>query len=149
MEGPPHATVATTKSDKALQGTLQDPELSDSSKHTYVQRLKAISAKLGQPISELAMQPMTILPWIKQRYPAVATHKNMVTALLAALRRMPAVKDRYPQALAIWLRASKELEAQQQAWLKANEPSARQKRGYVDFREVIKVQPRDHGSAFF
>ena len=86
------------------------------------------------------MQPMIILPWIKQQYSEVATQKNVVTTVLAALRRMPAVKNQSPQALAIWLRASKELEAQQQARLKANEPSARQQRGYVDFREVIKVR---------
>ena len=132
--------LATTKSEKALQGILQDPALSDSSKHTYAQRLREISAKLGQPMTELAIQPMIILPWIKQQYSEVAKQKNMVTAVLAALRRMPAVKDQSPQALAIWLRASKELEAQQQARLKANEPSARQQRGYVDFREVIKVR---------
>ncbi|KAL3150660.1 hypothetical protein ABBQ32_000458 [Trebouxia sp. C0010 RCD-2024] len=65
--------------------------------------------------------------------------KNIVPAVLAALRRMPATKPQHRQALAIWLRASKELEAHQQARLKANEPSARQQRGYVDFREVIKV----------
>ena len=131
---------ATTKRDKALQGIQQDPELSDSSKHTYAQRLVAMSAKLGQPISELAMQPMTIIPWIKKQYPEVATQKNVVTAVLAALRRMPAMKQQHRQALAIWLQASKELEAQQQARLKANEPSARQQRGYVDFKEVIKVR---------
>ena len=44
------------------------------------------------------------------------------------------------EALAVWLRASKELEAQQQARLKANEPSARQQQGYVNFRDVIKVR---------
>ncbi|DBB00942.1 TPA: hypothetical protein ACH3X1_000856 [Trebouxia sp. C0004] len=101
--------LATTKRDKALQGIQQDPELSDSSKHTYAQRLMAMSAKLGQPISELAMQPMTILPWIKKQYPEVATQKNMVTAVLAALRRMPAMKQQHQQALAIWLQASKSL----------------------------------------
>lgn len=53
---------------------------------------------------------------------------------------MPAMHSQCRQALAIWLRASKELEAQQQARLKANEPSARQQRGYVDFTEVIKVR---------
>ena len=132
--------LAMTKRDKALQGIQQDPELSDSSKHTYAQRLMAMSAKLGQPISELAMQPMTIIPWIKKQYPEVATQKNVVTAVLAALRRMPAMKQQHRQALAIWLQASKELEAQQQARLKANEPSARQQRGYVDFKEVIKVR---------
>jgi len=42
-----------------------------------------MSAKLGQPISELAMQPMTIIPWIKKQYPEVATQKNVVTAVLA------------------------------------------------------------------
>ena len=94
----------------------------------------------GQPITELAMQPMTIIPWIKEQYPEVATQKNVVTAVLAALRRMPAVKQQHRQALAIWLQASKDLEAQQQARLKANEPSARQQRGCVDFREVIKVR---------
>ncbi len=136
MQGPPYATDEPNKPDKALQGLLQDPVLSESSKLTYAQRLKAISTKLGQPICELVMQPMAILPWIKQRYPEVATQKNVVTAVLAALKRMPAVKDQYPQALAIWLRASKELEAQQQARLKANEPSARQQRGYVELQRV-------------
>ncbi|DBA89228.1 TPA: hypothetical protein ACH3X1_016373 [Trebouxia sp. C0004] len=132
--------LATTKRDKALQGMQQDPELSDSSKHNYAQCLMAMSAKLGQPISELAMQPMTILPWIKKKYPEVATQKNMVTAVLAVLRRMPTMKQQHRQALAIWLQASKEREAQQQARLKGNEPSARQQRGYIDFKEVIKVR---------
>ena len=49
--------------------------LSNSSKHTYAQRLMAMSAKLRQPISELAMQPMTILPWIKKQYPEVSRRK--------------------------------------------------------------------------
>ncbi|KAL3160733.1 hypothetical protein ABBQ32_010643 [Trebouxia sp. C0010 RCD-2024] len=52
------------------------------------------------------------------------------------------MKQQHRQALAIWLQAFKELEAQQQARLKGNEPSARQQRGYVDFKEVIKVEPR-------
>ncbi len=132
--------LATSNPDKALQGILQDPALSDSSKDTYAQRLRAISAKLGQSISELAMQPVTVIPWIKKQYPEIATQKNVVTAVLAALRRMPAMKHQHRKALAIWLRASKELEAQQQARLKANEPSVRQQRGYVDFREVTKVR---------
>ena len=132
--------LATSKPDQALQGILQDPALSDSSKDTYAQRLRAISAKLGQSISELAMQPMTVIPWVKKQYPEVATQKNVVTAVLAALRRMPAMKHQHRKALAIWLRASKELEAQQQARLKANEPFVRQQRGYIDFREVIKVR---------
>ncbi|KAL3137074.1 hypothetical protein ABBQ32_006658 [Trebouxia sp. C0010 RCD-2024] len=84
---------------------------------------------------------MTILPWIKQRHSEVAMQKNVVTAVLAALKRVPALKKQHRQALAIWLRASKELEAQQQARLEGNEPSARQQRGYVqlDFKDVIKV----------
>ncbi|DBA90265.1 TPA: hypothetical protein ACH3X1_003557 [Trebouxia sp. C0004] len=131
--------LAITKPDKALQGIFHDHALSESSRHTYAQRLMAIPAKLGQPIAELAMQPLTVIPWIKMQYPEVATQKNVVTAVLAALRRMPATKPQHRQALAIWLRASKELEAQQHARLKANEPSARQQRGYVDFKEVIKV----------
>ncbi|KAL3144440.1 hypothetical protein ABBQ32_004185 [Trebouxia sp. C0010 RCD-2024] len=100
----------------------------------------AMSAKLGQPTTELAMQRMKVISWIKTQYPEVATQKNVVTAVLAALKRMPAMKPQHRQALAIWLWASKELEAQQQAPLKANEPSTRQQRGYVDFREVIKVR---------
>ncbi|KAL3153680.1 hypothetical protein ABBQ32_013280 [Trebouxia sp. C0010 RCD-2024] len=60
---------------------------------------------------------------------------------------MPAMKQQHRRAPAIWLQASKELEAQQQARLKGNEPSARQQRGYVDFKEVIK--PRDHVNASY
>jgi len=48
---------------------------------------------------------------------------------------MPAVKDQFPQKI-----ASKDLEAQQQVWLKGNKASAEQKCGYVDFREVINVR---------
>ncbi len=50
------------------------------------------------------------------------------------------MKQQHRQALAIWLQASKELEAQQQARLKGNKPSSRQQPGYVDFKEVIKVR---------
>ncbi|DBB10699.1 TPA: hypothetical protein ACH3X3_007198 [Trebouxia sp. C0006] len=132
--------LATIKPDKALQGLLQDPVLSDSSKLTYTQRLKAMSAKRGQPITELAMQPRVIFPWIQEQYPELATQKNLVTAVLAALKRMPTMNSLCRQALAIWLQASKELEAQQQARLKANEPSARQQRGYVDLRDVVRVR---------
>ena len=132
--------LATIKPDKALQGLLQDPVLSDSSKLTYTQRLKAMSAKRGQPITELTMQPRVIFPWIQEQYPELATQKNLVTALLAALKPMPTMNSLCRQALAIWLRASKELEAQQQARLKANEPSARQQRGYVDLRDVVRVR---------
>ena len=132
--------LATIKPDKALQGLLQDPVLSDSSKLTYTQRLKAMSAKRGQPITELAMQPRVIFPWIQEQYPELATQKNLVAAVLAALKRMPTMNSLCRQALAIWLQASKELEAQQQARLKANEPSARQQRGYVDLRDVVRVR---------
>ncbi len=68
--------LAITKPDKALQGIFHDPALSESSRHTYAQRLMAMSAKLGQPITELAMQPMTVIPWIKTQYPEVATQKE-------------------------------------------------------------------------
>ena len=132
--------LATIKPDKALQGLLQDPVLSDSSKLTYTQRLKAMSAKRGRPITELAMQPRVIFPWIQEQYTELETQKNLVTAVLAALKRMPAMNSLCRQALAIWLQASKELEAQQQARLKANEPSARQQRGYVDLRDVVRVR---------
>ena len=108
-------------------------------KLTYAQRLKAMSAKRGRPITELALQPRVICPWIKEQYPELATQKNLVTAVLAALKLMPAMNSQCQQAIAIWLQASKELETQQHARLKANEPSARQQRGYVDFREVIKA----------
>lgn len=141
-KGPPTqymGHLATSKPVKALKSILQDRALPDSSKHTYGQRLRAISAKLGQPISEPAMQSMAVIPWIRKQYPEVATWKNVVTAVLAALRRVPAMKHQHQKALAIWLRASKELKAQQQARLIANEPSARQQRGYVDLRDVVRV----------
>ena len=86
------------------------------------------------------MQPRVIFPWIQEQYPELATQKNLVTAVLAALKRMPTMNSLCRQALAIWLQASKELEAQQQARLKANEPSARQQRGYVDLRDVVRVR---------
>jgi len=55
---------------------------------------------------------MVIFRWIKKQYPEIATQKNLVTAVLAALKRMPAMNNECRQASAIWLRASKELEAQ-------------------------------------
>ena len=61
----PMCHLATLKPDKALQGLLHDPVLSDSSKLTYTQRLKAMSARRGQPITELAMQARVIFPWIR------------------------------------------------------------------------------------
>ena len=98
MQGAHNTCVVQQQHILALQGILQDPALSNSSKHTYAQRLMAISTKLRQPISELAKQPMTVLPWIKKQYPEVATQKNIVTAVLAALRRMPATEGPMPES---------------------------------------------------
>ena len=86
----------------------------------------------------MIIQPQTTLPWVRATYPELATRKNLVTAVLAALKRMP--KQRHRHVLDAWLAASHELEQQQQMRLKSNTPSERQQRGYVDFREVIRVR---------
>ena len=131
--------AAAAHPDKALQGILQDPALSNSSKHTYAQRLTAMSAKLRQPISELAMQAMTVLHGTKSSTRKLPRRRILSQRCWLLLDVCLPLKDQCRKALAIWLRASKQLEVQQQARIKANEPSARQQRGYVDFREVIKV----------
>ena len=45
-----------------------------------------------------------------------------------------------PASLSNMATGFQELEAQQQARLKANEPSARQQQGYVDLRDVVRVR---------
>ncbi|KAK9815743.1 hypothetical protein WJX72_008804 [[Myrmecia] bisecta] len=52
---------------------------------------------------------------------------------------MPASR-KHRQALSAWLEASQQLDEQQQARLKSNAPSARQKRGYVEFAQVVKIR---------
>ena len=61
-KAPKQMHLATTKADKALRGILQDPALSDSSKHTYAQRLKAMSAKQGRPMTELIPMDTRAIP---------------------------------------------------------------------------------------
>ena len=125
--------------DKALQAVLKDLKLSTTSKNTYAQRLKAMAANLHQPIIQVVLQPQVTIPWIKQHYSEVATQKNLVTAVLASLKRMPASR-KHRLALSAWLEASQQLDEQQQARLKSNAPSARQKRGYVEFAQVVKIR---------
>ena len=127
---------------------LKDPRLSEMSKHTYVQRLKVAAAGMRMPASKFILAPEAALAWIGRQYLELATRRNMVTACLAALRRMPATSMSSAinrQALPTWLQASKTLEELQQARLKANAPSERQKRGYVPFQDVVlarKMLPR-------
>ncbi len=136
-------------SDQALKAILEDPRLSQMSKHAYVQRLKVASAGMQMPASRLILAPQTALAWIERRYKELATRRNMVTACLAALRRMPArggsLLQIHKRALGTWLKASKALEDLQQARLKENQPSDRQRRAYVPFQDVIlarEVLPR-------
>ena len=48
-----------------------------------------MSAKQRQSITELAMQPRVILPRLQEKLPGLATQKNLLTAVLAALDCVP------------------------------------------------------------
>ena len=110
--------------DPALNAIWQDATLSETFKLTYTQRLAAMASRLQRPISRVILQPQTTLPWVKVTYSELATRKNLVTAVLAALKRMPKQQHRHvPNA---WLAASHELEHHQQMRLKSNTPSERQ-----------------------
>lgn len=147
--------------DEGLVEAIKSTELSDKSKKTYTDCLNAIRNKLmsarGSPefgnkvfdpirnmddsdftLVYIATHPERLIGILEHFYPKPASLKSMITAILAIFKYNPKFLEVNEKAKKIWTeRYIKTVEAVKDRY-ENNEPSERQKEGYVAYSDIVK-----------
>ena len=116
---------------------ILDAELSPVSKRVYLTRLRTILSETGKSIFAVATNPTEHLAWVRGWSEAPATQKSYIAAILAVFRHNEGLKDQQQQAYQEWYAAFQEINGAIDERYKNNEPSARQKEGYVPYAEIV------------
>jgi len=116
---------------------ILNAELSPVTKRVYLTRLRTILGETGKSIFAVATNPAEHLAWVRGWSEAPATQKSYIAAILAVFRHNEGLKDQQPQAYQDWYAAFQEINGAIDERYKNNEPSARQKEGYVPYDEIV------------
>jgi len=116
---------------------ILNAELSPVTKRVYLTRLRTILGETGKSIFAVATNPTEHLAWVRGWSEAPATQKSYIAAILAVFRHNEGLKDQQPQAYQEWYAAFQEINGAIDERYKNNEPSARQKEGYVPYDEIV------------
>jgi len=116
---------------------ILNAELSPVTKRVYLTRLRTILGETGKSIFAVATNPAEHLAWVRGWSEAPATQKSYIAAILAVFRHNEGLKDQQPQAYQEWYAAFQEINGAIDERYKNNEPSARQKEGYVPYDEIV------------
>lgn len=116
---------------------ILDAELSPVTKRVYLTRLRTLLTETGKSIFHVATHPDAFVPWAREHSAAPATQKSYLAAVLAVFRHNEGLKDQQPAAYQAWYEAFQEICAAIDERYKNNEPSERQKEGYVPYAEIV------------
>jgi len=116
---------------------ILDAELSPVSKRVYLTRLRTILSETGKSVFHVVTRPTEYLAWVSKWSDAPATQKSYITAILAVFRHNEGLKEQQAAAYEEWYTAFQEINGTIDERYKNNEPSARQKEGYVPYAEIV------------
>jgi hypothetical protein len=121
---------------------IMEAELSDVTRKIYLERWRVILQHHQVDIFTILTQPKKYIAWIKNTYESLATQKSYLSAVLAVFRHNVGMKEQRNKAYRDWYAAFQAIHDQIDERYKRNEPSSRQKEGYVPFEEVVKARDR-------
>ena len=116
---------------------ILDAELSPVTKRVYLTRLRTILSETGKSIFHVVTRPTEYLAWVSKWSDAPATQKSYITAILAVFRHNEGLKEQQAAAYEEWYTAFQEINGTIDERYKNNEPSARQKEGYVPYADIV------------
>lgn len=119
-------------------GVIQNANLSTISKRQYLQRLKMMMQHLQKDIFWILKHPKEGIAWIRSYAEAHTSQKSFVNAVLAVFKHCPDLKTQEKASFDQWYAAFSEVDAKIEERYKSNEPSERQREGYVAFPEIVK-----------
>ena len=115
--------------------------ISTMSKKVYLTRLKKWVEEAKVELEDIITQPDTYLKWVYKKSTNSQTQKSYISAILALFKHTPELKEKYKTAYDKWFDAFKKVNGKIEDKYKTNEPSERQKEGFVEYKEII--QKRD------
>jgi integrase len=116
--------------------------ISNMSKKVYLTRLKKWVEEAEVELETILANPDKYLKWVYKKSSNSQTQKSYISAILAIFKHTPELKDKYKSDYDIWFEAFKKVNGKIEDKYKTNEPSERQKEGFVEYKEII--QKRDH-----
>lgn len=120
-----------------------DKELSAVTKKNYHDRVRAICMKASGRdttvcIKKIMLEPEKYISLMRKWYPLATSHRVHYSAILGLFRYNPEFRDEHKEKHKKWMDAFREAKEKVNARYEANEPSERQKKGYVSYDKIVE-----------
>lgn len=112
--------------------------VSNMSKKVYLTRLKKWVEEAEVELETILANPDKYLKWVYKKSSNPQTQKSYISSILAIFKHTPDLKDKYKSEYETWFEAFKKVNGKIEDKYKTNEPSERQKEGFVEYKEIIE-----------
>jgi len=118
--------------------------LSPVTRKTYIERVRVWETGLAKGIFEVIKDAKASIKWVKDKYKEIGTQKTLFSVILSIYRHIPEMKTSplYAAAHKLWLEEFKRVDAEITKSYETNEPSQKQRDGYVPFDEIKKKRDK-------
>lgn len=130
-----------------LQPIQESTDLSPVTKRNYVDRVKGLTDRADKPIEHIITHPDTYIAKIKSWFPKPTSFRVYFSIVLGLFKYNPEFKAKHTAHHKKWHDAFKGAEDVVNERYESNEPTARQRQGYVPYAEIVKKRdglPRGH-----
>lgn len=128
-------TLTYTK-DTPLTEYLQKAPLAPLTKQNYIDRIQHLEKVFEKTIFEIIKDAETSIKAIRKEYPLDTTRKMYITVIMSLFRHVPHLKEQLYKVYEMWASAFKEHDKAVEERYKLNEPTEKQKNGYVPYEEI-------------
>jgi hypothetical protein len=115
-------------------------ELSATSKRVYLERVKVLLQEHKTDIYDIITDPKKYIQWITNHYDSDQSRKAYLSGVLAIFRHNEGLKEQEKDAYLQWYRAFQEVHERIEERYKRNEPTEKQKAGYVPFEKIVEAR---------
>lgn len=119
---------------------IMNANLSSTSKRVYLERLKVLMQQHTSDLYTIVTEPTKYIEWIHKTYESDQTRKSYLSGVLALFRHNPGLKDQEKQAYLAWYEAFQKVHERIEDRYKRNEPTEKQKAGYVPYDQVVAAR---------
>lgn len=124
----------------ALLDGIINAQLTSTSKRVYLERLKVLMQQHTVDLYTIVTEPAKYIEWIMTKYESDQTRKSYLSGVLSLFRHNPGLKEQEKDAYLQWYEAFQQVHERIEERYKRNEPSEKQKAGYVPFDQIVKAR---------
>lgn len=130
----------TFNKDSPLLDGIMNASLSQVSKRVYLERLKVLMQMHKVDLYTLVTEPSKYIEWILRSYDSDQTRKSYLSGVLSLFRHNAGLKEQEKDAYLQWYNAFQTVHERIEERYKRNEPTQKQKEGYVAFPEIVAAR---------